>query len=120
MQLDKVPLPSRPVRLLVAILMSAFVIVLGVVPANPLGTRCRKIAVAIIFVAYAVYVELSRNNRGHLQIALWKMVLVGAISGGTIAMLIRSDFSSALMGFGIGAVLGVFADQRTAFVLAAT
>ena len=76
----------------------------------------RKIAAAIIFLAYAVYVELSRNSKGRLQIALWEMVLLGAISGGAMAILIRFDFSAALTGLGIGAVLGVFADQWTKFV----
>jgi hypothetical protein len=44
------------------------------------------------------------------------MVLMGALTGVAIALLIRSDLTFALVGLGVGAVLGVFADRWTAFV----
>jgi hypothetical protein len=111
MRLTTMSLPSRPIRLLLAILVSALAIVLSILPANPIRTGWRTLVAAIIFVAYAAYVELSRNNRGRPQITLSEMVLLGAISGGTIAVLIRFEVYSALVGSGIGAALGVFADR---------
>ena len=116
MTLHNRSLPSRRVRLLVAIVASALVVVFNLLPENPLRAGGRILTAAVIFIAYAAYVQLSRNPRSGLPIPMWESVLLGAISGCTIAMLIRFDVYSALIGLGIGAALGLFADRWTAFV----
>ena len=115
MSFDKIFVPSRLFRLLMALTLSAIAIILALLPTNPFGSKWRSVVALIIFVAYAIYVQLSRNGRGRYQIPLWEMVLIGSLAGVAIAMLVRVSLSSAAMGVAIGAALGLFADRWTAF-----
>lgn len=115
MSFDRTFVPSRPFRFLIALILSVITIMLAVLPTNPIGSKWRAVAAAIIFVAYAIYVQLSRNASGRYLIPIWEMVLIGSLAGGAIGILVSLSLSSAAVGFGIGAALGLFADRWTAF-----
>jgi hypothetical protein len=116
MSFDRIFVPSRPFRMLIALILSVIVVTLAVLPTNPIGSKWRVVAAATIFVAYAIYVKLSRNASGRYLIPIWEMVLIGSLAGGAIGMLVSFSLASAATGFGIGAALGLFADRWTAFL----
>jgi hypothetical protein len=105
---------SRLFRGLFAVLAAVVLITLDDVSGIHFwATNPRDFAAAAIFVAYGVYVVLSRDPRGRLSISWWEMTLIAAVCGAAIAALVHPGVTSAVAGLGGGVLAGTVAGKWT-------
>jgi len=77
------------------------------------ATNPRSFATFAIFVAYGIYVALSRDPGGQPSISRWEMSALAAICGAVIGFLVHPRVASVVTGLTVGVLAGTVADKWT-------